>query len=202
MRFALPNGGLEKRDPLLMKYHHLEIPIPSNVHIVQKDHSLWFQGPLGSICMDLSTLDPYGIAFWKIRPEDHAIDLMLNGSHAKAKSMSRSIRTKLRKTIEGITRGVFVSLVFVGVGYRAQVNSDSSSIDLKLGYSHPIQYPIDPTFRVVQKKPTELSLYGIDHHHISQIASNLRDYRRPEPYKGKGIRYTHESISLKVGKKK
>lgn len=183
-----------------MNHQVFEIQIPSAITISMEGDSLWFQGPLGTMNVNLQKLDPYGIAFFNLRTQTNTIEIAINPAHARAKQMGASITSKFSQIIEGISRGVFVPLELVGVGFRAQV--DSQSVDLKLGHSHPVTYPISNSFRVVQKKPTEIILYGVDKQYISQAASEIRRYRSPEPYKGKGIRYQNEQISLKVGKKK
>ena len=183
-----------------MNHQIIDIQIPTTIVSSMSDGFLWFKGPLGTINVNLKKLDPYGIAFFQLDPTTNTLQVAINPTHPKSKSMGASITSTFSRVMDGLSRGVFVSLELVGVGFRAQV--DPHSVDLKLGHSHPVDYPITEAVRIVQKKPTEIVLYGIDQQQVSQSASEIRDYRPPEPYKGKGVRYKDERISLKIGKKK
>nr|YP_665654.1 ribosomal protein L6 [Nephroselmis olivacea]AAF03181.1 ribosomal protein L6 [Nephroselmis olivacea] len=187
-----------------MKIFKYTLYIPIGLSIVITESSLKMEGPLGSIIIPLSTMDPYGIIFIKIindnSKEQKYIEIIGNSSHSKIQSLFPSIISKFKQMIDGVSRGVFTSLELIGVGYRAQL--ESNFLDLKLGHSHPIQYPINPSMKIVQKKPTEIALYGIDKQYVRQVAADLRYFRPPEVYKGKGIRYHNECIKIKQGKKK
>lgn len=187
-----------------MKIIQHKLYIPNGLSVMMTENSLKIEGPLGYIITPLKAIDPYGILFIKITNENSKehkfIEILGNSSHSKIQSLFPSIISKISQMIDGVSRGVFTSLELIGVGYRAQL--ESNILDLKLGHSHPIQYSINPSMKIVQKKPTEIALYGIDKQYVRQAAADLRDFRPPEVYKGKGIRYQNELIKIKQGKKK
>jgi large subunit ribosomal protein L6 len=111
--------------------------------------------------------------------------------------MSRSMVSNL---IEGVTKGYERKLEINGVGYRAAVAG--KNLQLQLGYSHEILYPIPAGITIQTPKPTEILISGIDKQRVGQTAAEIRDYRGPEPYKGKGVKYAEEKIFRKEGKKK
>jgi large subunit ribosomal protein L6 len=102
--------------------------------------------------------------------------------------------------VEGLTKGFERKLILVGVGYRAQLQDDS--LNLTLGFSHPVNHPIPEGITVECPTQTEIVVKGVDKQLVGQVAANIRRYRPPEPYKGKGVRYSDEVISLKETKKK
>ena len=109
-------------------------------------------------------------------------------------------RTMVANMMKGVTQGYSKSLEINGVGYRAAVQG--KNLQLNLGYSHDVSYPIPEGITIVTPKPTEIVVSGIDKQKIGQIAAEIREWRGPEPYKGKGIKYSDETIFRKEGKKK
>jgi large subunit ribosomal protein L6 len=109
-------------------------------------------------------------------------------------------RTMIANMITGVTKGYSKSLEINGVGYRAAVQG--KSLQLNLGYSHDVTYPIPEGITIVTPKPTEIVVSGIDKQRVGQVAAEIREYRSPEPYKGKGVKYANERIFRKEGKKK
>ena len=109
-------------------------------------------------------------------------------------------RTMVANMIKGVTEGYTKSLEINGVGYRAAVQG--KSLQLNLGYSHDVNYPIPVGIEIKTPKPTEIVITGIDKQRVGQVAAEIRDFRGPEPYKGKGVKYTGEYIFRKEGKKK
>lgn len=187
-----------------MQINIRKLSIPHGITLDIVESSIIIKGPLGKIVTPVNKIDPYGIIFIRITSEglspNQTLEISGNYSHSKYKSLFPSVLSKIEQLIDGVSRGVFNSLELVGVGYRAQL--ESSFLDLKLGYSHPVQYSLNSSIKIVQKKPTEIALYGIDRQYVGQTAANLRAFRPPEIYKGKGIRYQNELIRLKQGKKK
>lgn len=187
-----------------MQTYIQKLSIPDGISLNILESSMIIKGPLGAISIPVKNIDPYGIIFIKITNEYSTniqnLEIVGNSFHSKYKSLFPSILSKIEQIIDGVSRGVFSSLELVGVGYRAQL--ESNFLDLKLGHSHPVQYPVNSSIKIVQKKPTEIALYGIDKQYVGQTAANLRSFRPPEIYKGKGIRYQNELIRLKQGKKK
>jgi large subunit ribosomal protein L6 len=102
--------------------------------------------------------------------------------------------------VTGVTKGYEKRLELVGVGFRAQVQG--KSLNLTLGFSHPVQFAIPEGIAIESPSPTEIVIKGIDRQKVGQVAAEIRHVRPPEPYKGKGVRYQNEQITLKEGKKK
>jgi large subunit ribosomal protein L6 len=109
-------------------------------------------------------------------------------------------RTRVANLIEGVTKGFERRLEINGVGYRASVQG--KNLQLALGYSHDISYPIPEGIKIETPRPTEIVISGIDRQRVGQVAAEIREYRPPEPYKGKGVKYSNEVIFRKEGKKK
>jgi large subunit ribosomal protein L6 len=118
----------------------------------------------------------------------------------RARAMWGMSRTLLANLVTGVTEGFTKKLEITGVGYRAAVQG--ANLQLQLGYSHDIAYPIPQGIQVVCPKPTEILITGIDKQKVGQVAAEIRRFRPPEPYKGKGVRYAGEFIFRKEGKKK
>jgi large subunit ribosomal protein L6 len=118
----------------------------------------------------------------------------------QARAMWGMSRTMVANLIAGVTQGFTKKLEITGVGYRAAVQG--ANLQLQLGYSHDIAYPIPQGIQVQCPKPTEIVVTGIDKQKVGQVAAEIRQFRPPEPYKGKGIRYAGEFILRKEGKKK
>ena len=111
-----------------------------------------------------------------------------------------STRAHLANMVRGVTKGYEKKLELVGVGFRAQVQG--KSLNLTLGFSHPVNFPIPEGITIDTPSQTEIVVKGVDRQKVGQVAAEIRDVRPPEPYKGKGVRYANEQISLKEGKKK
>jgi large subunit ribosomal protein L6 len=117
-----------------------------------------------------------------------------------ARTKAGATRAHLANMVRGVTKGYEKKLELVGVGFRAQVQG--KSLNLTLGFSHPVSVPIPEGISIETPSQTEIVVKGIDRQKVGQIAADIRDIRPPEPYKGKGVRYAGEQISLKEGKKK
>jgi large subunit ribosomal protein L6 len=115
-------------------------------------------------------------------------------------AMTGTLKALCRNHIHGVKEGYTKRLQLVGVGYRAEMQGDILSINL--GYSHPIRYKLLPGISVQTPQPTEIVVSGVDKYLVGQVAAEIRNYRKPEPYKGKGIRYYDENILIKETKKK
>jgi len=118
----------------------------------------------------------------------------------RAKAMWGLSRTLVQNMVDGVTAGYTEKLEIVGVGYRAAVQG--KNLQLNLGFSHEVLYPIPEGIQIVCEKPTAVTITGIDKQKVGQVAAEIRAYRRPEPYKGKGIKYADERVQRKEGKKK
>jgi large subunit ribosomal protein L6 len=118
----------------------------------------------------------------------------------RAKMAWGSARAHIANMVEGVAKGYTVNLEINGVGYRAAVQG--KNLVLQLGYSHDVNFPIPPDVKIACEKPTSIAVSGPDLHRVGQVAAVIRSFRRPEPYKGKGIKYEAEKIRRKEGKKK
>ncbi len=118
----------------------------------------------------------------------------------RANMMWGTTRAQINNIVTGVSVGFAKKLEITGVGYKANVNG--KVLELALGYSHPVNYAIPADITVVTPKPTEIFISGIDRQKVGQVAAEIRDWRGPEPYKGKGIKYEGEFIFRKEGKKK
>jgi large subunit ribosomal protein L6 len=128
------------------------------------------------------------------------IEIAMREDTKEARAMRGMSRTMVANLIAGVTQGFTKKLEITGVGYRAAVQG--ANLQLQLGYSHDIAYPIPQGIQVQCPKPTEIVVTGIDKQKVGQVAAEIRQFRPPEPYKGKGIRYAGEFILRKEGKKK
>ncbi len=132
--------------------------------------------------------------------EGQEISVKPRGMSKRSRQQWGMTRTQVQNLVIGVSEGFKKDLEIQGVGYRAQVQG--KNLKLALGYSHDVEYSIPDGIEVVAAKPTELSVSGIDQQQVGQVAAEIRSWRKPEPYKGKGIRYKDEYVFRKEGKKK
>jgi len=132
--------------------------------------------------------------------ENDGIEIAMREDTKEARAMWGMSRTLVANLVAGVTEGFTKKLEITGVGYRAAVQG--SDLQLQLGYSHDIAYPIPQGIQIACPKPTEIIVTGIDKQQVGQVAAEIRGFRPPEPYKGKGIKYAGEYILRKEGKKK
>jgi large subunit ribosomal protein L6 len=168
------------------------INVPSGVDVSVADRTVTVKGPKGTLARDLPgaiTVERDGDVLTLVRPDDERDSRALHGLS----------RTLVNNMVVGVTDGFKKELEIVGVGYRAEAQGPST-IKLALGYSHPIvvEAPEGVTFEVPQ--PTRIIVNGIDKERVGQVAANIRSLRKPEPYKGKGVKYAGEKILRKAGK--
>jgi large subunit ribosomal protein L6 len=135
-----------------------------------------------------------------VKMEDGGIAVEPRSESKTAKAAWGMSRTMVANLIEGVTKGFERRLEITGVGYRAAVQG--KNLLLTLGYSHEINYPIPDGITIQTAKPTEIVVSGADRQKVGQVAAEIREYRKPEPYKGKGVKYAGEFIFRKEGKKK
>jgi large subunit ribosomal protein L6 len=128
------------------------------------------------------------------------LEVSMREDTREARAMWGMSRTMISNLVTGVTEGFTRKLEITGVGYRAAVQG--ANLQLQLGYSHDIAYPIPQGIQIVCPKPTEIIITGIDKQKVGQVAAEIRHFRPPEPYKGKGVRYAGEFIFRKEGKKK
>ncbi len=169
------------------------VAIPSGVTATLDGQQVKIKGPKGELSAVLvdqviASLEDDGIA---VKPVDNSI---------KSRSMWGMSRTIVQNLVEGVVNGFEKKLEINGVGYRAAMQGNK--LQLNLGFSHDVFYPVPEGIEIKCTKPTEISVSGIDKQQVGQVAAEIRKYRPPEPYKGKGIKYAEETIYRKEGKKK
>ncbi len=169
------------------------IPLPKGVEVNVAGGQISVKGPLGAIAR---ASDP------NVGLERDGENLMCKalGNSRHANAMSGTMRALVANMVTGVTKGFERKLTLVGVGYRAQAAGDK--LNLTLGFSHPVVHEMPKGVKVATPTQTEILISGIDKQLVGQVAAEVRAYRPPEPYKGKGVRYAEESVVLKETKKK
>jgi large subunit ribosomal protein L6 len=171
----------------------LPVETPKGVEIKINGQTISAKGPKGQ--QELTLVD-HVVA----KMEDGAIVLAPANDSKEAKAMWGMSRSLLRNLVQGVSEGFEKNLELVGVGYRAQMRG--RDLVLQLGYSHEVVYSPPAEVTITSGKPTEVKVSGPDKQVVGQVASEIRSWRPPEPYKGKGVRYVGEFIRRKEGKKK
>jgi len=169
------------------------VAIPSGVTANISGQAISVKGPKGTLQLVLT--DDV-----TVKMEAGALKIDPRNETKRARAMWGTSRSLMANVIAGVTKGFERRLEITGVGYRAAVQG--KSLQLLLGYSHEIKYPIPDGIAITTPKPTEIVVAGIDKQKVGQVAAEIRGFRPPEPYKGKGIRYSGEYIFRKEGKKK
>ena len=169
------------------------VEIPGKVDISLTDVKVTVKGPLGELHHVINS-------DVKIERNESALQVRPANNSKQAKAMSGTMRSLLANMVEGVAKGFEKKLILVGVGYRAQM--DGKNLNLNLGYSHSILHNIPQDIKIETPSVTEILIKGIDKQKVGQVAAEVRAYRKPEPYKGKGVRYSDEVVILKEAKKK
>ena len=169
------------------------VAIPSGVEVQMSGQTLSAKGGLGTLRLVVSNEVTAAIA-------DGAVTIAPKNDTKHARAMWGTTRALVNNMITGVANGFSVTLEINGVGYRAAVQGNT--LNLQLGYSHEIAYPIPSNVKIVCERPTLINISGADRQRVGQIAAEIRAYRPPEPYKGKGIKYSTETVRRKEGKKK
>ena len=169
------------------------VPIPSGVEVQLSGQTLTTKGRLGSLSLVVSNEVTASIT-------DGTVTIAPKSDTKQSRAMWGTTRALVDNMVVGVSKGFSVNLEITGVGYRAQVQG--RTLNLQLGYSHDIPFPIPGDVRITCDRPTAITVSGADRQRVGQIAADIRAYRPPEPYKGKGIRYATETVRRKEGKKK
>lgn len=167
------------------------IPIPEKVKVTLTPPNISVEGPKGALNLsfpDLVTVDL----------QDSFIKVSATSDHRKSRAMHGLMRTLINNMVVGVTAGFTKSLEIQGVGYRAE--TDKQSLTLNVGYSNPVVVPIPEGLTIEVEKNTIIHVRGIDKQQVGEMAAQIRRVRKPEPYRGKGIRYLGEQVRRKVGK--
>ncbi|MEN9902464.1 MAG: ribosomal protein [Pseudomonadota bacterium] len=169
------------------------IALPKGVEVNLAGNNVTVKGPLGSLTLN----------------RNPAVDVLVEGEQLvvkavagaeNANALSGTTRALLANLVNGVSQGFEKKLTLVGVGYRAAAQGDT--LNLSLGFSHPVAHKMPAGVKVETPSQTEVLIKGIDKQQVGQVAAEIRAYRKPEPYKGKGVRYADEVVILKETKKK
>jgi large subunit ribosomal protein L6 len=170
------------------------VQLPQGVSVAVKTGEVTVKGAKGALTLALAE----GIT---VAQEQQNVVVHLAGASSTALvATAGATRAHLANMVTGVSKGYERKLELVGVGYRAAVQG--KSLNLTLGFSHPVVYPVPEGISIETPTQTEILIKGIDRQKVGQVAAEIRGYRPPEPYKGKGVRYAGEKIELKEGKKK
>ena len=168
------------------------IPVPSGVTVTIADRHITVAGPKGSLDRDIP-----GVI--TVRQDDSQLVVERPNDERQNRAQHGLTRSLVNNMVVGVTQGFVKELEIVGVGYRATAQG-SNAIELALGFSHPVRVEAPPGIEFEVPQPTRISIKGIDKEAVGQVAANIRKIRKPEPYKGKGVRYAGERVQRKAGK--
>ena len=169
------------------------VPLPEKVEVALKADEISVKGPLGTLTQRINPNV-------KIEKIENRLEIKVNEASREANAMSGTLRALVANMVTGVTKGFEKKLQLVGVGYRAQAQGDK--LNLTLGFSHPVVHQLPKGIKAETPTQTEILIKGVDKQLVGQVAAEVRRYRSPEPYKGKGVRYADERIVLKETKKK
>jgi len=169
------------------------VDLPANVEVQLSPGEISIKGPLG-------TLKQFMVPQVLVERTENQLRFKVADASRTANALSGTMRALVANMVQGVTKGYEKKLTLVGVGYRAQAQGDK--LNLTLGFSHPVSHMMPKGIKVETPTQTEILIKGIDKQVVGQVAAEVRAYRSPEPYKGKGVRYSDERVTLKETKKK
>jgi large subunit ribosomal protein L6 len=169
------------------------VPVPSGVDVTIEGQTVTVKGPKGTLSHTVALPITVG------RDDDGAVVVDRPDDERESKALHGLSRTLLANMVAGVTQGFEKKLEIVGVGYRV-LSKGPTQVEFQLGYSHPIPFQAPEGITFTVEGPTKLTVTGIDKQQVGEVAANIRKLRKPEPYKGKGVRYAGEQIRRKVGK--
>jgi large subunit ribosomal protein L6 len=169
------------------------VEIPAGVQVAIVGQTLTAKGKLGELKLELTDRV-------QTKVEGNKVSVAPRDTTAPSRMMWGTTRALVANMVKGVSTGYEKSMEITGTGFRAAVQG--SNLVLNLGYSHDVVYPIPPGIKITCERPTAVKVEGVDKRQVGQVAAEIRGYRGPEPYKGKGVRYTTETIRRKEGKKK
>src|ERR1700745_125887 len=164
------------------------VTIPSGVEVELSGQTLTARGRLGALSLLVSSEVSASVV-------DGTVTIVPKNATKLARAMWGTTRALINNMVTGVSKGFSINLEITGVGYRAQVQGNT--LNLQLGYSHDIPFPIPQDVRSTCERPTVITVKGADRQRIGKIAADIRAYRSPEPYKGKGIKYANETVRRK-----
>jgi large subunit ribosomal protein L6 len=169
------------------------VVLPEKVEVTISAGEILVKGPLGSLTQKLKG----DVTVEKV---ENRLQFKAASNSRHANAMSGTLRALVANMVNGVTKGFEKRLQLVGVGYRAQGQGDK--LNLTLGFSHPVTHTMPKGIKVETPTQTEIVIKGVDRQLVGQVAAEVRAYRSPEPYKGKGVRYANEHVEIKETKKK
>ncbi len=169
------------------------VAIPNGVDVALNDNIVSVKGPKGQLQFNVHPLV-------KVSRDDGKLSFEAGAATKLARALSGTMRSLVNNMVTGVSRGFEKKLTIVGVGYRASVQG--SNLNVLAGFSHPIAYEIPQGVSIETPSQTEIVVKGFDKQKVGQVAAEIRAFRPPEPYKGKGIRYADEHVARKEAKKK
>ncbi len=169
------------------------IAVPKGTEVTLAAEVITVKGPLGVLSQASNGLV-------KVEQKEGQLTFAAANDSREAKAMSGTMRALVANMVTGVTAGFQKKLTLVGVGYKAQAQGDK--LNLSLGYSHPVIHQMPAGVKCETPSPTEIIIKGSDRQRVGQVAAEVRAYRKPEPYKGKGVRYADEVVVIKETKKK
>lgn len=167
------------------------VDIPSGVEVEIGQGGIVVKGPKGVLAMDTHP---------RVQLRQDESKLLFDVKRRDLYAMAGSMRSLVSNMVVGVSKGFERKLELVGIGYRAQLKGDT--LQLTLGYSHPVEYPVPQGITITTPSQTQVVVQGIDKQKVGQVAAEIRSFRPPEPYKGKGVKYEDEYILRKEAKKK
>jgi large subunit ribosomal protein L6 len=169
------------------------VVVPEKVEITVGASELTVKGPLGTLKQDIAR----GVV---VKRDGDKVTFAAANDSKEANALSGTMRAIVANMVQGVKTGFEKRLSLVGVGYRAQ--AQGNKVNLTLGFSHPIVHALPEGVKAETPTQTEIVIKGVDRQRVGQVAAEIRAYKSPEPYKGKGVRYTGEQVALKETKKK
>ena len=169
------------------------VELPSGVEVTIKDTIISVKGGKGNLSLAINELV-------KITQNENVISFAAANQTKKSGALAGTFRSIVDNMVTGVTEGFTKELQLIGVGYRAQ--AQGKKLNLSLGFSHPVVYEVPEGIEVETPTNTQVVVKGVDKQLVGQVAADIRAYRPPEPYKGKGVRYTDEYVKRKEAKKK
>ncbi len=169
----------------------MPIPVPKGTKVELKDGTFVAEGPKGRVEQSV-------FAGFPVEVKDGSVEISRPGDTGPERSKHGLLRALLANAVNGVSTGFTRQLDIVGVGYRAEVKGDK--VQFALGYSHPVLFDIPEGIKIEIDKANRITVSGADRQKVGQVAAEIRSLRRPDPYKGKGIKYTNEILRRKVGK--
>jgi large subunit ribosomal protein L6 len=169
------------------------VSLPKGVEIKLDNDAIQVKGPKGTLEQKLPP-------FVSAEMADGAVQFKAEEGAVQGRMMAGTARALVNNMVKGVSDGFEKKLTLIGVGYRAQVQGQN--LNLTLGFSHPVNFPVPEGIQIECPSQTEIVVKGADKQVVGQVAANIRAYRPPEPYKGKGVRYSDENVVRKEAKKK